>query len=253
MTSVRLSNVTKTFVGRNGFVGVSNLCLYVPQLCLTTIVGPNAAGKSTALNLIAGLFQPDAGTVQFEDIPNGRPRIGYVWQDYRASLLPWLNTSENVSFPLKLRGIGAAERFRKARILLEACAPEVSPRAKCSALSGGQQQKLAIARSLIAEPDILLLDEPFSALDHKARLEMGSLVEKLWIERPVPTLLVSHDIDEALLLGDQILLLKGVGSTHSLRLLTTLPRPRTVAMLTSPEHLRNRAEAIDFLFSGPKL
>ena len=251
MPAVRLSDVTKTFVGRNGLVGVSNLCLYVPQRCLTTIIGPNAAGKSTALNLIAGLLQPDAGTVQLENISNGRVRIGYVWQDYRASLLPWLNTSDNVSFPLKLSGVGAAERFRRACVLLEACAPDVNPRAKCSSLSGGQQQKLAIARSLVAEPDILLLDEPFSALDHRARLEMGSFVEKLWLERPVPTLLVSHDIDEALLLGDQILLLRGVGSTRSLRLLNSLPRPRTIAMLTSSEHLRNRADAIDFLFAGP--
>lgn len=250
MPALRLSNVTKTFVGRNGLVGISNLCLYVPQNCLTTIIGPNAAGKSTALNLVAGLIQPDAGIVRLEGIANGKARIGYVWQDYRASLLPWLNTSDNVSFPLKLRGVGAAERLRRARVLLEACAPDVNPRAKCSSLSGGQQQKLAIARSLVAEPDILLLDEPFSALDHSARLEMGSLVEKLWLERPVPTLLVSHDIDEALLLGDQILLLRGVGETRSLRLMNPLPRPRTLTMLTSPEHLVNRSTAIDFLFAN---
>lgn len=251
MPAVRLTEVTKTFARGNSLGGVSDLNLFVPQESLTTIIGPNAAGKTTTLNLVAGLLQPDAGSVVLENVGKAKPCIGYVWQDYRASLLPWLDTASNVCFPLKLAGVGAEERRQRAEDLLRTCAPDVNPRARSNTLSGGQQQKLAIARSLISLPDVLLLDEPFSALDHRARLEMGSLVERLWLERPMPTLLVSHDIDEALMLGDQILLLRAFGSPRSLLLENSLPRPRTVAMLTAPEHLTNRAVAIEFLYSEP--
>lgn len=216
---------------------------------LVTLIGSNGCGKSTLLRVIAGLEQPDSGSVSISCGNSSRVRIGFVWQDYRSALLPWFDVGENIAFPLRLGGTCKKDRRKIAEQLLEEFIPGVSVGDKPYLLSGGQQQLLGILRSVVIEPDILLLDEPFSALDQERRLIMGSYVERVWLKRPVPIIFVSHDVDEAVLLADKIMLMSRHTGKIEKVLSNPLPRPRVQQMLTTSEHLHCRSEILDFLFT----
>lgn len=244
---LHLSHVMKRFSGTVGErLVIPDLSLDVTSGSFATLVGPNGCGKSTLLNLIAGLMPMDAGTITIDGLNKRQPQIGYVRQDYRASLLPWLSVAENIAFPLRIRGIQRNERRAAAVELVSAFLPSVDPRVRCYDLSGGQQQLVNLLRCAIAQPDVYLLDEPFSALDQERRWATALYVEKLWTERRVPTIFVSHDVDEAILLGDVIHLMKRSGQITA-SICNPLPRPRSIRMLTTDEHLRCRREIIEFL------
>ena len=248
MTGVQIQNVWKSYgSGLSGTDWVlKDLSLSILGGSLTTLVGPNGCGKSTLLNIIAGLLKAERGEVRIENDTDGRIQIGYVWQDYRASLLPWMSVLNNIALPLRLRGQGRADREEEAGRILAEFLPDVSHRGPCYSLSGGQQQLVSLLRCLISGPDIMLLDEPFSALDQTRRWRMSTLVEKIWSLTRPPTLFVSHDIDEAVLLGDTLLLMSNEGGIAG-EIKNELPRPRRLEMLTSSEHLRCRNEVIDFM------
>ena len=200
------------------------------------------------LNLIAGLVTPDAGEIRIETVGNKTPHIGYVWQDYRASLLPWFSVGENISFPLMLANISNKRRKALAEQALSGFVTDIGVEDPVYRLSGGQQQLVCLLRSSIADPDILLLDEPLSALDQPTRWTMAFHIERSWMERRIPALFVSHDIDEAVMLADQILLMGRNGGQIVDILENTLHRPRSAKMLTSSEHIRCRDQVIQFLF-----
>lgn len=250
LTNVDVSEVTKAFVAPNGtpHTVLRDLSLRLTGKRFTALLGPNGCGKTTLLGVIAGLVPPDSGTVQIHPTQNDHPRIGYVWQDYRSSLLPWLSAAENISFPLHLHGASRPQRHGIAEELMREFMPSIEPAKPCYQLSGGQQQLLCLLRSVVSNPDVLLFDEPFSALDQNRRWSLATYVERIWLKIGCPTLFVSHDVDEAVLLADEILLMSHDGCITQ-RIENPLPRPRTQSLLTHPVHIQCRESVIEFLLS----
>lgn len=225
-----------------------DVCLTIQGNRFTALVGPNGCGKTTLLNIIAGLLPADSGVVNFGAITNSQPRIGYVWQDYRASLLPWLSAAENVAFPLRLHGDGRPGRLQTASGMMREFMPGVDPSKPCYQLSGGQQQMLCLLRSAVSKPDVLFFDEPFSSLDQNRRWAMTTYVERIWQGTMCPALFISHDVDEAVLLADEILLMNHDGRIEG-RVQNPLPRPRSQNLLTHARHIECRDTVIAFLLA----
>lgn len=191
------------------------------------ILGASGAGKSTVLRYIAGLQRPTEGTVLIKGKPIGEAiRVGMVFQKY--SSLPWRTVLENVALPLEYQGVAKAERLERAQEMIElvGLSGHESKFAQYPTLSGGQLQRVAIARSLIANPDILLMDEPFGALDINTRLQMQDLLTEIW-HRIHPTIIfVTHDIPEAVYLADEIYMMKPAPSRFTEHVVVDLPLKR---------------------------
>jgi len=176
---------------------------------VTTILGPSGSGKSTALALIAGLKQPDGGTVILDGrditaVPPERRDFGMVFQNY--SLFPHLSVQKNVEFGLRVRGIRPAERSARARETLSLTRIEHLAKRRITEISGGEQQRVAMARALAIRPSLLLLDEPLSALDAKLREELRAELRRLLAELPITTIYVTHDQTEAMSLGHEMII-----------------------------------------------
>lgn len=246
---IKLENIYKSFTDDNGNINnvLSDFSFEVENSKFYTIVGPNGCGKSTVLNLFAGVILPDKGNVIVNSKFNETIHIGYVWQDYRSSLLPWYNIAENITFPLKIKGVPKDKRNKIAKELLSSFNNDLDPSQLIYELSGGQQQLINLLRNMVIEPDILLLDEPFSALDQSNRWSMAFRFEQLWLDLKIPVLFVSHDIDEAVLLGDEIILLNKNGKIEK-SIINESPHPRSVDMLSTKRHINCRKEVIEFLF-----
>ena len=252
--SIEIRNVNKSFYTGNGEIlpVLRDISFKISSDSFTTLIGPNGCGKTTLLRIIAGLDVPDSGDVIVKGSKNSSIQVGYVWQNYRSSLLPWFDVGENVAFPLRLHGVERQSRRQIAGKLVDEFMPGISLKDRTYQLSGGQQQLVSVLRSLVVEPDVLLLDEPFSALDQERRWVMGSYVEKAWLKISVPIVFVSHDVDEAVLLADSILLMSRRSGKIDKELKNPLPRPRSQNMLTAKEHLTCRSEILDFLFDEEK-
>jgi len=248
MTKISLTDVSKSYPSPAGGskAVLSSLSLEIPNPLFTTIIGPNGCGKTTLLNLIAGIVKPDSGIVRIESVNGFNPRVGYVWQDYRASLLPWLDVAENIALPLRIQGVSRDTRREVAKQILSEFNSSIDINQKIYQLSGGQQQLVSILRSAVAKPDMLLYDEPLSALDQPTSWSMAFRIEQVWMARKVPAIFVSHDVDEAAMLADQILLMSRDGKIKSV-IENDLPRPRNVKMLSAREHLSARDHVIEFL------
>ncbi|HEX2531043.1 MAG TPA: ABC transporter ATP-binding protein [Burkholderiaceae bacterium] len=177
---------------------------------VAAVLGPSGVGKSSLLRVLAGLQAPDKGTVHVhgERLQGPHPRLGFVFQD--PSLLPWLTLEENVGFGLDFKhqpNIDAAEKKERVRAAIAEVDLQHAATRYPAELSGGMAQRAALARSLARQPEILLLDEPFSALDEITRSEMQSLLQQITARHQTSAILVTHDIDEALILADRILLI----------------------------------------------
>ena len=211
------------------------------------VLGPSGCGKSTLLRMTAGLLGPTTGRVEIYGTPVVEPRdeIGIVFQ--RPVLLPWFDVLGNVVFPLrhKYGRVTDAER-RQARELLRLVELEEFSDNKVDTLSGGMQQRVAIARALLLDPEILLMDEPFSALDALTRDEMSFELLRIWSERPKTVLFVTHSIPEAVLLSDRIIVMTARPGSVREVLNVPLPRPRSLETLSDPSfhalanHIRGR-------------
>jgi NitT/TauT family transport system ATP-binding protein len=249
MTKISLKNVTKSYPSASGDskVVLSNLSLDISDSLFITIIGPNGCGKTTLLNLIAGIIKPDSGIIEIQSQNGASPSVGYVWQDYRASLLPWLDVADNIAFPLRIHGKSREERRAVAKQILSEFNSSIDHRQKIYQLSGGQQQLVSILRSAVSNPDLLLYDEPLSALDQPTSWSMAFRIEQVWMSHKVPAVFVSHDVDEAVMLANQILLMSRELGKIKKVLYNDLPRPRNIKMLSSSEHMRLREEVIDFL------
>ncbi len=224
-------NLSKTYPnGNGGLAALENVSFSLRAQEFLCVVGPSGCGKTTLLRLLGGLRVPSAGQVVFEGQPLVRPRrrIGFVFQ--QANLMPWRTVRQNIALPLELRGIGAAEIQRRTRRLIRLVGLEGFEDLYPRDLSGGMAQRVAIARALIHEPDLLLLDEPFGALDALTRERMGTELMRIWSERPVTVVMVTHSISEAVLLADRVLVLGPRPGTVRLDLPITLPRPRRLEM-----------------------
>ena len=244
---VAFKNVTKSFKeGGSSRVAIQDICFVVedaPDIGeLVTIVGPSGCGKSTLLRLIAGLkphFPPTKGEVHVfgKPVQEAGPDRGLVDQKY--SLLPHLNVIENIAFGLKLRGTRRSDRLDRAQEWIKKVGLEGSEKKYPSELSGGMQQRVAIAATLILQPRILLMDEPFGALDPGIRLRMQELLIKLWSEQEETVFLVTHSVEEAVYLGDRVFLMAAKPG----RLVEVLKVPRPAE---PPEESRRKPWFIDF-------
>ncbi|CAH1002284.1 Aliphatic sulfonates import ATP-binding protein SsuB [Neolewinella maritima] len=191
------------------------------------ILGASGAGKSTVLRYIAGLQRPTEGTVLVKGQPvDEAPRVGMVFQQY--SSLPWRTVLENVALPLEYQGVAKAERLARAEELIELVGLRGHEQkfAQYPTLSGGQLQRVAIARSLIANPDVLLMDEPFGALDIDTRLQMQDLLMDIWHRIHPTVIFVTHDISEAVYLADDVYMMKPAPSRFTEHVHIDLPLRR---------------------------
>ncbi len=207
----------------------------VPHGALVALVGPSGCGKTTLLRILAGLIRPTRGLALLEGEPVTRPqrRIGLVFQ--QANLMPWRNVRDNIALPLELAGVPAAERAAQADALLAGVGLTGFADAFPAELSGGMAQRVAIARALISRPEVLLLDEPFAALDALTRERLSLDLLRVWAAHGQTILLVTHNISEAVLLADEIVVMSARPGRIVDRVAVTLPRPRTLDMLYSAE------------------
>ena len=171
------------------------------------LLGPSGCGKSTVLRMIAGLDRPDKGQVLVNSQPVSAPsrERGMVFQKYTS--FPWLTVADNVAYGMKINGMPAAEQTKSVKHLLEAVGLAAFAKAYPDTLSGGMQQRVAIARTLAVRPQIILMDEPFGALDAQTRAEMQELLLRIWDETACTVLFVTHDVEEAIYLADRIFIL----------------------------------------------
>jgi NitT/TauT family transport system ATP-binding protein len=202
--------VKKVYEGTSRTVeAVRDLTFSIESGELACIVGPSGAGKTTLLKIIAGLLDPTDGEVVLEgERVSGTPAgMAVVFQEYGRSLFPWMTVWQNVELPLKEKKVPAAERRRLVEAALEAVGLSDVPAAHPWQLSGGMQQRVAIARAVAYEPHILLMDEPFAAVDAQTRADLEDLVRSLWRRLGVTVLFVTHDIDESVYLGQRVIVL----------------------------------------------
>jgi len=182
---------------------------------IVCIVGPSGVGKTTLLRCLAGLLAPTAGTVTFgtDRMTGPISQVGVVFQDYSRSLLPWMRTGENVAFPLQGKGMRRAERHALAQQCLSAVGLPDAGRKYPWQLSGGMQQRAAIARALAYQSEVLLMDEPFASVDAQTRFDLEDLVLDLRKRLGISVVVVTHDIDEAVYLADRVVVLSGHPAT----------------------------------------
>jgi len=225
--AVKVDHLAVTFPSEDGGLrAVQDLTFAVYAEEFVCILGPSGSGKSTLLRVLAGLLSPTSGEVAFT--VDRSPRIGYVFQ--QANLMPWRTAIENITLPLELQGVPVVEGRRQAQQLIELIGltgfEETWPRD----LSGGMAQRVAIARALIQDPDLLLLDEPFGALDALTRERMGAELLQLWQAKRKTVIMVTHSISEALLLSDRVLVFTQRPGRLALDYTVRLPRPRSDEM-----------------------
>ena len=194
------------------------------------LIGPSGSGKSTLLRVLAGLVEPTQGDVKFK---SRHPAVGLVFQ--KANLMPWRRVIENISLPLELQKIPQEATRRRAQELIQLVGLEGFEDAYPRDLSGGMAQRVAIARSLMQDPDLLLLDEPFGSLDALTRERMGDELLHIWQARRKTVLMVTHSISEAIYLSDRVLALSPRPGCLNLQIDVNLPRPRTPEMRYTPE------------------
>src|SRR5271169_5481984 len=202
--------------------------LDIPRGELISVFGPNGCGKSTLINMVAGLIPPDKGQILFDGMRLNEIKFGYVFQNYREAMFPWLRAFDNIAYPLKVMGVSKSERNARVEKIVANLNVKIDLNLYPYQMSGGQQQLVSIMRALIVEPEILFLDEPFSALDYEMTLFMREQLQRIFVETATTTVLVSHDLEEAVYLSDRILLL----SRHPARAVEFVhydaPRPRTL-------------------------
>ena len=222
-----------------------NFDLDIPRGELISVFGPNGCGKSTLINMIAGLIPMDAGQILFDGMRLEEIKFGYVFQNYREALFPWMRAFDNIAYPLKMMQVAPAERRARTEKLVAHLGIKLDLNLYPYQMSGGQQQLVSIMRALIVEPEILFLDEPFSALDYEMTLFMREQLQRIFLETGTTTVLVSHDLEEAVFLADRVLLL----SRHPARVADFTPvtaaRPRTDATLSDPEFVRTKAHCLE--------
>ncbi|WP_199830156.1 ABC transporter ATP-binding protein [Streptomyces viridochromogenes] len=195
---------------------------------LVCLVGPSGCGKTTLLKCMGGLLTPTSGEVLLEGrkVDGPPPGMAFVFQEYGRSLFPWMRVGENVELPLKQKGLTKQRRRELVRDALESVGLTDAVGAYPWQLSGGMQQRVAIARALAYEPRVLLMDEPFAAVDAQTRADLEDLVRGLWRERGITILFVTHDIDEAVYLGERVLVLSASPTVVQEQLKVDLPADR---------------------------
>lgn len=218
--------------GADRFTALQDVSVHIRPGEFVCLLGPSGCGKSTLLGALAGHLTPSRGSLLLDGQPIGGPdpERGLVFQHH--TLFPWLSVRDNVAYGLRMRGVGRAERHRQAMTWLKEVGLEGFEHHYPSALSGGMQQRVEIARVLINQPRVLLMDEPFGALDALTRLKMQELLLALWTKRRMTVVFVTHDIDEALFMADRILVMSARPGRVIEEIRVPAGRPRTAEWLT---------------------
>lgn len=214
------------------FKSLKNVSMPIEELKVTALIGPSGCGKSTLLSVIAGLVQPTRGSLELESGAAATSDIGYVFQD--DCLLEWRTILENVLLPVELRGLPTSDYVRRAKGLLTEVGLEHNASSFPHQLSGGMRQRASICRALVCDSPILLMDEPFGALDAMSREKQQLLLQLIWMAHPKTVMFITHDIPEAVLLSDRVLVMGAKPGRLLSSVEIPLPRKRSIDMMTTP-------------------
>lgn len=232
--AIQISGVGQIFkTSTQDVVALSNVSLEIKPGRFVVLVGPSGCGKSTLLMMMAGLRQQTSGSILVNgaSMPSPDPdRVGVVFQE--ASLFPWLTAEENVEFPLALRGVAKPDRRARAQEALKLVGLEGFDKRHPHELSGGMKQRVSIARGLVQDPPVLLMDEPFAALDEQTRMTMGDELLRIWAATGKTVVFVTHSLTEAVYLADEVVVMSARPGQIVDQLKVPLPRPRTYDMLS---------------------
>lgn len=248
------NEVSKTFI--NGRVGekmcaLNSVSLNVRKSEIVSIVGPSGCGKSTLLNITAGFEKADSGTVIYKNKSikeSSSNSIGMVFQS--PSLFPWLNVKKNIEYGLKIKKVNKEERQKQVQEYINRVGLKDFEYYYPHQLSGGMKQRVALARALIMQPSLLLMDEPFAALDYQTRLEMQSLLMNLWQIYKPTILFVTHDIEEALLLSDRIVVMSKRPAEIVKEFIVPFERPRSFFSIGDSKIYQLKTEIYSLLMSN---
>jgi len=248
MTALKIGRVFRTFPARAGHAPTRSLeptDLSVGDNDFVTILGPSGCGKSTLLRIIAGLDRPTSGRVMLDGREVTRPGAdrGMVFQSY--TLFPWLTVRENIAFGLRERGISQADRRSIADGFIHQVGLSGFENHWPKQLSGGMQQRTAIARALANDPKILLLDEPFGALDNQTRALMQEMLLGIWERDQKTVLFVTHDIEEAIFLGNRVIVMSARPGRIKAEIAIYLPHPRSYKIKTTPEFVQLKERLVE--------
>ena len=244
---LKIKNIYKQFKGHDGRLVkvLNNINFSVKKGEFVTIFGPNGCGKSTLMSIIAGIEKSTSGTIEFG---NSSIKIGYVFQDYNQSILPWKNVWQNIAAPLLWSGEDKKIAYEKVVSMFEKFNLNLDLNAYPSTLSGGQAQMVCILRSLIIDPDILILDEPFSALDHINQFNLMMKFQEIQHTIKTTTLFISHNIDEAIFLGDKLMLLSHCPTSILKNISIPIQKPRNRNIFTHNEFIKIKEKALSVTY-----
>jgi NitT/TauT family transport system ATP-binding protein len=231
-----LNDISVAYPSRKGPVqALERLDLVVQPSSFVCVLGPSGCGKSTLVKLVSGLMKPTTGSIAFDGVvaTGARDDVGVAFQ--QAALLPWKTALENVLLPLRLKGEPLAPARERAEAMLNLVGLSGFRDSYPHELSGGMQQRVSLARSLIRDPSVLVMDEPFSALDAMTRENMMIELQRIWLEKRPSVLFITHSIPEAVFLADRVLVMSGRPGRVIADIAVDLPRPRTVETLGSPD------------------
>jgi NitT/TauT family transport system ATP-binding protein len=250
MSAIAARDVSMEFAGRGGQVlALDRVTVEVPDGHFACIVGASGCGKSTLLNIMAGLIGPTSGTIELADRAVHGPAAdrGMVFQSY--TLFPWLRVRENIEFGPSLKGVAKDERRRIADALLEEMGLVEFARAYPSELSGGMKQRVAIARALANDPDVLLMDEPFGALDALTRAGAQRFLTQVWEQHRRTIVFVTHDIDEAIYLGDTVFVMSPRPGRVKEIVTVDIPRPRSLDDIGTAQFAELKHRILSLIFA----
>ncbi|NLJ25811.1 MAG: ABC transporter ATP-binding protein [Firmicutes bacterium] len=245
---LRVHHVSKVFEQKTRIVtALEDTNFDVREGEFVTILGPSGCGKSTILKVIAGLTEPSSGYVMLNNQRVNGPGAdrGMVFQAY--TLFPWLTVEQNIGFGLQLKGIAKPQRHKIVQHYLELIGLNGFGAMYPNNLSGGMKQRVAIARALANDPEVLLMDEPFGALDAQTRTVMQELLLKVWEESQKTILFVTHDIDEAIFMGDRVYVMTARPGRLKAEIPIPIHRPREFSIKTSPEFMHLKAEILELI------
>lgn len=243
MPTIQFHDVTRDFAVKDGdFLALDRVNLDIEDGEFVTVVGPSGCGKSTLMNIAAGLLDATGGEVTVDGAPvhGPAPERGVIFQQY--ALFPWMTVAANVEYGLKVAGVKKAERRRRAREVIELVGLTDFADSLPKTLSGGMKQRCAIARAYAVDPKVLLMDEPFGALDSLTRVRMQESLLDTWGRDRRTVMFITHDVDEAVFLANRVVVMAArPGRVHTV-IPVTLPYPRTEEQRLSPEFAELRAK-----------